>query len=220
MAQIATAPTAVTSSNQTTALLTAGVLAGPIFVVTVLAQALTRDGFDPARHPLSLLALGDLGWIQVTNFVACGVLAFASAFGLRRALRGTRAGTWGPILVGTYGVGLVWGGVFSADPAYGFPVGTPDGAPEQLSWHGILHGIAPAVAAVALVAAAFVFARRFAAEGRRGWVAYSIGAVLLDLGLTSVTFAVDDYRWMLAGGIVIWTWAAAVTAYVLRTRAH
>lgn len=219
MAQIAATPAAVDTPSRTNALLTAGVLAGPIFVVTVLAQALTRDGFDPRRHPLSLLALGDLGWIQITNFVACGVLAFASAFGLRRALRGGRAGTWGPILIGTYGVGLVWGGVFSADPAYGFPVGTPDGAPEQLSWHGILHGIAPAVAAVALIAAAFVFARRFAAEGRRGWVAYSIGAVVADLGLTSVTFAVDDYRWMLAGGIVIWTWAAAVTAHVLRGRA-
>ncbi|MGN9909396.1 DUF998 domain-containing protein [Phytohabitans sp. LJ34] len=219
MAQIAATPTAVARPSRTTALLTAGVLAGPIFVVSVLAQAFTRDGFDPRRHPLSLLALGDLGWIQTTNFVACGVLAFASAFGLRRVLRGGRAGTWGPILIGTYGVGLVWGGVFSADPAYGFPVGTPDGAPEQLSWHGILHGIAPAVAAVALVAAAFVFARRFAAEGRRGWVAYSVAAVVADLGLTSVTFATDDYRWMLAGGIVIWTWAAAVTAQVARTRA-
>jgi hypothetical protein len=219
MAQIAATPTAVARPSRTTALLTAGVLAGPIFVVTVLAQQLTRDGFDPRKHPLSLLSLGDLGWIQITNFVACGVLAFASAFGLRRVLRGTRAGTWGPILIGTYGVGLVWGGVFSADPAYGFPVGTPDGAPEQLSWHGILHGIAPAVAAIALVAAAFVFARRFAAEGRRGWVAYSIGAVVADLGLTAVSFATDDYRWMLAGGIVIWTWAAAVTAQVLRTRA-
>lgn len=219
MAQIAATPAAAATPSRTNALLTAGVLAGPTFVVAVLAQALTRDGFDPRKHPLSLLALGDLGWIQITNFVACGVLAFASAFGLRRALRGGRAGTWGPILIGTYGVGLVWGGVFSADPAYGFPVGTPDGAPEQLSWHGVLHGIAPAVAAVALVAAAFVFARRFAAEGRRGWVAYSIGAVVADLALTSVTFAVDDYRWMLAGGIVIWTWAAAVTAQVLRARA-
>jgi Protein of unknown function (DUF998) len=219
MAQIATTPTAVATPSRTNALLTAGVLAGPVFVLTVLAQALTRDGFDPRRHPLSLLALGDHGWIQITNFVACGVLAFASAFGLRRALRGSRAGTWGPILIGTYGVGLVWGGVFSADPAYGFPVGTPDGAPEQLSWHGALHGIAPALAAIALVAAAFVFARRFAAEGRRGWVAYCVGAVVADLGLTSVTFATDDYRWMLAGGIVIWTWAAAVTAHVLRNRA-
>jgi hypothetical protein len=218
MAQIATTSAAVATPTRTNALLAAGVLAGPTFVVTVLAQAATRDGFDPRKHPLSLLALGDLGWLQVTNFVACGVLAFASAFGLRRALRGTRAGTWGPILTGIYGVGLIWGGVFSADPAFGFPVGTPDGAPEQLSWHGVLHGIAPAAAAVALMAAAVVFARRFAAEGRRGWVVYSIGAAVADLALTTVTFAVDDYRWMLAGGIVIWTWAAAVTAHVLRTR--
>ncbi|MFI7708138.1 hypothetical protein [Nonomuraea sp. NPDC049480] len=34
-----------------------------------MAQALTQEGFDPARHPWSFLANGDLGWIQTANFV-------------------------------------------------------------------------------------------------------------------------------------------------------
>jgi len=59
-------------------LLTGGVVAGPLFVAVGLAQAFTRAGFDPVRHPLSLLSLGDLGWLQITNFVTAGLLFLGS----------------------------------------------------------------------------------------------------------------------------------------------
>jgi len=208
---------------KTKTLLACGVIAGPLFIVTVLAQELTRAGFDPKKHPLSLLSLGDLGWLQIANFVVCGLLALASAIGLRRVLgspraagsasrgRGGKAGTWGPILIGVYGVGLIWGGVFVADPAFGYPVGSPDSAPEQLSWHGILHGIAPAAASLALYAACFVLARRFLADGERGWAIYSIVSAVLSVVLTATSFGVADYRYMLAGGVIVWLWAAIVT---------
>jgi hypothetical protein len=214
-----TAPATTTRRRGITAgtrrLLAAGVLAGPLFVTVVVAQELTRDGFDPRKHPLSLLSLGDLGWLQITNFVVAGLLALASAVGIRRALHPGRAGTWGPPLIGAYGVGLIWGGVFVADPAFGYPVGTPDAAPEQLTWHGILHGIAPAAAGLALIAACFVFARRYAGLGRRGWAAYCIGTAVVDIALTVVSFPAADYRLMLAGGAVIWVWASVVTAHLL-----
>jgi hypothetical protein len=58
-----------------------------------LLQAYTRDGFDPARHPLSSLALGDLGWLQTANFVVCGLLTLAGAVGLRPAYRTRCRGT-------------------------------------------------------------------------------------------------------------------------------
>jgi hypothetical protein len=202
-------------STVTRALLACGVIAGPLFVAAVVVQEATRTGFDPREHPLSLLSLGDLGWIQITNFVVAGVLAFASAMGARRVLRPGRAGTWGPILLGVYGVSLVWGGVFVADPAFGFPPGTPDGSPAEMSWHGILHGIAPAVAGVALVAACFVFARRFTGQGRRGWAAYCVATSVADIVLTGASFAASDYRLMLAGGALAWLWASAVSARLL-----
>ena len=50
-------------------------------------QMLVRDGFDIRRHALSLLTNGDLGWIQILNFVLPGLLVIAGAFGMRRALR-------------------------------------------------------------------------------------------------------------------------------------
>jgi hypothetical protein len=78
-------------------LLACGILAGPPFVAVGLLQTLVRDGFDLGRHPLSLLSLGELGWIQITSFVVTGVLYLACAVGIRgccvpgRASRGTQA---------------------------------------------------------------------------------------------------------------------------------
>ena len=174
-------PSSATTPTGTRALLACGVVAGPLFVAVGLLQMLTRDGFDPTRHPLSLLSLGDLGWVQIANFVVAGLLFAASAVGMRRVLHPGRGGTWGPRLVGVYGAALVMGGVFVADPALGFPPGTPDGIPDQMSWHGALHSVAPVLASLALVAACLVFARRFAAEGRRGWAAASLAVAVIDL---------------------------------------
>ena len=50
-------------SKETARLLACGVLAGPLFLTVLMIQAFTREGFDLSRHPLSLLSLGDLGWI-------------------------------------------------------------------------------------------------------------------------------------------------------------
>ena len=77
-----------------------------LFLAGSLVQAFTREGYDLGRHPISLLSLGDLGWLQVTNFVVTGALYVACAVGLRRALRPGSGGTWGPRLVGALGVGL------------------------------------------------------------------------------------------------------------------
>lgn len=211
----ATVATAAPATNGTRALLTAGAVAGPLFIAVVVIQELTRTGFDAKRHPLSLLSLGDLGYVQIANFVLCGALALASAFGLRRVLHPGRAGTWAPILVGAYGTGLIWGGVFVADPAFGFPPGTPDGNPASMSWHGILHAIAPTIAGVAVIAVCFVFARRYAGLGRRGWAAYCVATAVLDIVLTAASFPLADYRLMLAGGALAWVAIAVVTAHQL-----
>ncbi len=170
-------------NHRTTALLACGVVAGPLFIAVAVAQILTRPGFEPARHPLSLLSLGEAGWVQIANFVLAGLLFVAAAVGVRAATHPGPGSIWGPRLIGTFGACLVLGGVFVADPAFGFPLGTPAGAPAELSWHGIVHGIAPLVGFLVLVAACFVFARAFTTAGRRGWAVASrlIGVVVLVL---------------------------------------
>jgi hypothetical protein len=94
-----------TSTTLTRALLACGVVAGPLYVTVALLQVLLRDGFDLSRHPLSLLSLGDWGWIQITNFVVGGLLAIGFAIGLRHVLHPGRGGTWAPLLIGGYGQG-------------------------------------------------------------------------------------------------------------------
>jgi hypothetical protein len=203
-----------TSTMQTRRLLAAGIVAGPLFVAVSLIQAFTRDGYD-LRHPLSLLSLGEWGWIQVANFVVTGGLYVACAVGMRRVLRPGRGGTWGPRLVGVHGIGLVVAGVFVTDAGAGFPPGAPAGAPE-MSWHGILHEVGFVVAALSWTAACFVFARRFAALRRWGWVAACVGApvaVLVvdawpDLDSLSVRLVIGS---AISGGFV-----AALAAHLAR----
>jgi Protein of unknown function (DUF998) len=162
-------------SPSTRRLLAAGIVAGPLFVGANLLQAFTRDGFDLSRHPVSLLSLGDHGWIQITNFVVSGLLYVACAAGLRRVLRPGRGSTWAPRLIGLTGAGLVLAGVFTADAGAGFPVGAPEGPPEY-SWHGILHEVGFAVSAVSWLAACFVFRSRYAAVGSRAWARACVAA--------------------------------------------
>jgi len=46
-------------------LLTCGIVSAPLFCVVVFTQFFTRPGADIHRLPLSLLSLGDFGWIQI-----------------------------------------------------------------------------------------------------------------------------------------------------------
>jgi hypothetical protein len=207
-----------TTTKKTRALLACGVVAGPLFIAVALLQALTRQGFDPSRHPLSLLSLGELGWIQIANFVLAGLLSVAFAVGLRRVLQPGRGGTWGPLLIGANGVGLIMGGVFLADAGAGFPPGAPVGAPEQLSWHGILHDAGHLLAFLSLLAACFVFARRFAGLGQRGWATYCVATGVALLGLLAWPDQ-DTVLVQLAVAIVLgWAWLSVVAARLLTGR--
>lgn len=143
----------------TRTLLTAGAVAGPLWAAVSLAQVAVRDGFDLTRHPLSALANGSGGWVQIVNFVAAGVLLLAGAAGLRRV----PVGRWAARLVRIAGLGMIGAGVLVMDPADGFPAGTPAGMPASMSWHGIGHMVAGTVTFAALIACCFVLARRFAA---------------------------------------------------------
>ncbi|MEU6860178.1 DUF998 domain-containing protein [Glycomyces sp. NPDC046736] len=208
----------VTHTPATRGLLVCGVAAGPLFVGLTVVQAATREGFDPVVHPLSLLSLSGLGWIQIANFVVSGLLALAGAVGLRRSLAGGPASKWGPRLFGLYGIALVWGGVFVADPAFGYPIGTPDGAPAEQTWHSILHAFAAPGAGLTLLVACFVLARRYRLDGLTAWRTACYLVPALYVALTAISFAAADYRWMLTGGAIIWLWASAVELQRLRAR--
>ena len=202
-------------SAATVRLLACAIAGSSLFVVAVLVQSFTRAGFDPRVHALSMLALGDIGWIQTLTFVLSGALILASVAGFRRALSPGRGRTWGPVLIGLFGVGLIWGGLFPTDAGLGFPDGAPAGIPEP-TVIGTLHSLSPTLIAVSLVAACIVLARRFAGMKRRGWMSYCIATPVAYLLLGFVAFPLGDFRWVLAGGAIIWSWPAVIAWDLVR----
>jgi hypothetical membrane protein len=197
-----------------------GVIAGPLYVAVALAQALTRDGFDLSKHAWSLLSNGELGWIQITNFVVTGLMTIVAAAGLRRALAASRARTWVPLLIATYGVCLVAAGVFRADPARGFPVGTPE--TTAVSWHGMLHFMAGGIGFLCLIAACFVLASPFSSDGRRGlaWFSRFTGVAFLAgfAGIASGSHGPTTLAFV-ATVVIVWAWLATVCVNFYRTAA-
>jgi hypothetical protein len=163
-------------STSSRTLLTGAVVATPLFVTLWAVQAFARDGFRPTFHPMSLLSLGEWGWVQVINFVVVGLLIVGGGIGFGRTLGVGRLTRWAGILVILMGVGLMIAGVFVTDAGAGFPAGAPAGAPV-MSWHGGVHQAGFVLTQFAFVTAGIVLAVTFARDRRRGWAAACIIAV-------------------------------------------
>lgn len=204
------------ADSRTARLLAAGTVAGPLFVAVWASQAYTRAGFGPARHPLSLLSLGSFGWVQIANFIVAGVLTAACAVGLHRAIDTGPGATWGPRLVGGFGMGLVVAGVFVTDAGAGFPPGAPSGAPA-MSWHGALHEFGYAVAVVSWTVACFVFRRRYARSQRPQLARVCVATFAVVLALSvwpdSGSFGI---RILLASAVQFAFVAAVAASHVAR----
>jgi Protein of unknown function (DUF998) len=172
-------PVSRAAAAGTRRLLACGAVAGPLFVVTVLAQVATRPGFSLNRDAASLLDDGPWGWVQSANFIVTGLLLIAAAAGLRRALQDGRGSRWAPRLLAITGAGLIGGGIFHPDPTGGFPPGTPPGASAVSSWHGVLHQVCGSAAFLALMVFCVVLARRYRSLGQPRMAACSLLAGLL-----------------------------------------
>lgn len=201
------------------ALLLCGVAVCPLFYSVVIAQLLLRSGFDITRHPISLLSLGDEGWIQIANFMLTGLLGFCCAAGMRAALAEGPGRLSAPILVGGFGLGMTIAGVFLPDGLLGFPRGAPLGIPARMSGHAMLHGVGFFIAFASLTAACFVLARRYRAlrEPRmRHWSTATgiLTPLLITAGMaiqriTSVAFFVV--------GVIALGWLGAVSLHSARS---
>ncbi|GAA3973210.1 hypothetical protein GCM10023085_64600 [Actinomadura viridis] len=205
------ATTAVRGSGR---LLIAGAAAGPLFFASALTQMVMREGFDITRHPISQLATGGPGWIQITTFVVAGLGGLALAAGVKRTITGGVGRRALPVLIGIFGAGLIAAGLFPMDPENGFPAGTPEGPVAQMSWHGVAHSAAAAVAFTALAVAAIVLAVRCV---RRRAVPAAVlnGAAALVLLLP---MSPDHMSLQIAAnGAVAFTWTT-VLALSLRRR--
>ncbi|NUP29355.1 MAG: DUF998 domain-containing protein [Nocardia sp.] len=204
------APAAALRSRASDGLLLAGAAAGPLFFVSAITQMCTRDGFDITRHPISQLATGDLGWIQILTFITAGLGALALATGIGRTLTEGTGRRALPILVGIFGIGLVAAGVFTMDPENGFPAGTPDEPVAQMSWHSIAHSAAAAVAFTALAVAALVLSVRCARRRRvLPAVASAVAGLVLLVPMSPEYMSIQ----IAINGAVAFAWTTAVALY-------
>jgi hypothetical protein len=143
-----------------------------------------------------------------------GVLTLLLAVGVRRTLRTGRGALWGPRLLGLFGVAYIVGGLLTADPVVGFPPGT---TPEmvQTTWRGAVQNASRGASTLLLIAASLVFARWFAAEGRRGWAWFYAAALpVVFLVLTAVGFAVGGNPVALAFLATPWVWVTALAVHL------
>jgi hypothetical membrane protein len=210
---------------RTRTLLVCGAIAGPLFTAAWILEGATRANYNPLRHPVSSLELGDLGWTQQANFIVAGLLTLAFAVGLRRALRPLGGSTWGSLLVGAHAVGLLGAGIFITDPVSGYPPGTPDQLPTYGSAHAALHDLFSLGTFVGLPIACLVLARRFAGWGQRGWAAYSAATgiafavmfVLTAMAFNQVEPLVEVGGLLQRATVTLgWTWLTLLAVRLLR----
>ena len=208
-----------TPVHVTRSLLGWGIVAGPFYVITSIVQAQAREGFDLRRHQWSLLQNGDLGWIQVANFLLTGSMLIAFAVGMRRALVPGPASRWAPILAGVFGASMIAAGIFTADPALGFPAGVPDG-PAVVTTRGVLHFAAAGVGFLSIAAASFVVARRQSSDGHRGRALFSrltaIGFLCGFLCVASGGGSVAANLAFTAAVILVFIWTSVTAADLYR----
>jgi Protein of unknown function (DUF998) len=166
-------------------LLACGAIGPLLNVIVILVLGATRPGYSAWQMPDSSLELGVGGWIQITNYLATGVLLLVFAIGLRRVLRTGRGSTWGPVLLGIYGLTFIGAAIFVTDPVLGYP----PGASSTPTVHGTLHDLFGQLQFISLSVACFVLARRDVADAaRRGWIWYSVATGLL-VAASDVFFA-------------------------------
>jgi hypothetical protein len=190
--------------------LTCLVVAAPLWTAVSLAQAASREGFDLTRHPLSALSNGSLGWLQIANFAVAGVLTVFGATGLRQ----TVPSTWAWRLVRVNGLGMIAAGIFSMDPADGFPLGTPAGMPHMMSWHSFGHMVAGSIAFLTIIAACYVLGRHFVRVGNhRDATASCLAGTALLLGdAWAMTGGRAGSLTVAVGAITAMLWVAVVAA--------
>lgn len=210
-------------------LLCCSTAAGPLFVTVFVVEGARRPDYRPLRHPVSSLAIGSRGWVQVTNFAAAGTFYLAGAAGVIRArdpLLGTRLG---PALFAGVGLGLLGSAAFRTDPVSGYPPGTPDSPPDPTAT-GAMHNIAAVPIFLGIPATALACAWQFNQAGRRGWGRYSaatglamlIGTALFGAGFSQASPRLTDCAGLLQRATIAtgFAWLTALSAQALRRSPH
>ena len=201
--------------------LVAGAVAGPLYVCVGTLEAVLRRGFDIRVHSLSLLANGRTGWIHSAMMVTTGLLTVIGALGLGAVQRASRSYA---MIIGmvVYGLGIAAAGLLRADPAEGFPLGTPAGPSAFMTASGIGHLVAGGIGFLGLIVACLACARRAAHTGDRAWAACSaaIGVYYL-VAFAGIASGAGNPAINIAFTVAValgWGWVTALCLRALKGR--
>ena len=143
----------------------AGMIGSALFVTVFTLEGWLRPGYDARSTFISELSIGPRGWIQILNFIILGTLFLVFTWGVAGEFREGKASKAGPILLAIIGFSFLVSGPLVTDLA-----ATPR---DQMSLHGILHGIFGALVFSLSPISCFVFWRRFRQDPKwqhlQGW---------------------------------------------------
>ncbi|HEX3196147.1 MAG TPA: DUF998 domain-containing protein [Propionibacteriaceae bacterium] len=208
-----------TGSTARTALI-AGAIAGPLYVGVGTLEAMLRPGFDIRIHSLSLLANGPWGWVHSAMMVVSGLLTLIGALGLANTQQHVGRRSYAMIIgLIVYGLGIATAGLLRADPAEGFPIGTPPGPPVLVTTSGIGHLVAGGIGFLGLIVACLACARRSAQFGDHRWAACSaVTGVYYLVAFAGIASGAGNSVINIAFTVAValgWAW---LTALCLRSR--
>jgi hypothetical protein len=215
------------ASLVTRLLISCGAVGPILFILVMLVEDATRPGYSAYHNFASDLSVGNQGWIQIANFLVCGILILCFTLGLRQVFRSGKGAVWGPLLLGGFGLSLLIAGVFVTDPSLGYyPPGTSS---TTHTLHGTIHGADALFVFGSLTIAIFVLARRFASDPAwRGWALSSLvtGIFFAGFFIACLATAVLDEKGILPNSptglleriaiIIGWGWIALLALRLLR----
>jgi hypothetical membrane protein len=164
---------------------------GPLFFIAfVVAQGRLQPDYSHIAMPISALAAWPAGWMQNLNFFLLGTLNTAFTIGLHNAIRATRFGLIGIVLLLVSCLGILLAGLFPWINLNGVPTETPQ------------HVIGAVLTFSGASAGLILLSRRVSADPRwHGLSAYVLGTgiVMVILFIVVGFFAVDAgtpfHRW-------------------------
>jgi len=171
-------------------LILCGLIGSVFFTFSWIIQEAFREGYNPMMNPISALAIGPLGWMQILTFFISGALIILFGYGLfnKRKNKEKLLSKWAPILIIICGIGLIGAGCFITDPINGYPQGTPV-LSESPSLESSIHQIFSAFLFLGLPLACFVIGNYFAHKRDLKWLLYCF--------LTGMSFLVVFFLAML-----------------------
>ena len=166
-------------------------LTGPLFfIVSFCIQGMYKHGYSALLYPISSLAIGENGWIQIVTFIVSGLLIFLFSIAVKKKLNHKLVAA----LLALVGIGLICAGIFITDPVFGFPENIPF-IKIPFTLYGKLHTWFSLLVFLGIPVICFMMSKYFNLIKDQGWKYYSIATGIIMLILFLFTGMAFNQLW-------------------------